>query len=88
MAAESIDSSLGSMNTFRSGALSGSSETSASDEGIDVAAGGDQIQVGLRAGLGRFDVGEILRAVHHPELFIAAGEIQDFSVLGNTMSVV
>ena len=51
-------------------------------ERIDVAAGGDEIQIAANAGLGRVDVAEVVRAVDDPEFLVAGGEIEDLFVFG------
>ena len=56
-------------------------------KGIDVSAGGDEIEVAANAGLRRMDVAEIVRAVDDPEFFVAGGESRISSSSGRTMSV-
>ena len=51
-------------------------------EGVHVAARGDQIEVGRRAGFRRLHIGEILGAGHDPELLVAAHEIENLFRLG------
>src|SRR5580704_10815068 len=51
-------------------------------KGIDVAAGGNQVQVAANAGLGGMNVAEVVRAVDDPEFLVAGGEIEDLFVLG------
>src|SRR5439155_18305334 len=46
-------------------------------EGIDVATGRDQIQVGLRARFGGLYVSKVLSAVDYPKLLVPAGEVQN-----------
>lgn len=51
-------------------------------EGIDVAASGEEVEVGLRARFRRFNIGEVVRTVYDPIVLIAAGKIEDVLVLG------
>ena len=48
------------------------------DKGINVAAGGNQVEIGFRARLGRLHVGHVLRAVDDPVLLVTAGVVEDF----------
>src|SRR5580704_10062255 len=51
-------------------------------EGIDVSACGDEVEVAANAGLSRVDVTEVVRAVDDPEFAVAGGEIEDLLVVG------
>ena len=64
-------------NTFRSGSAAPSVE----DERVDAAARRHEIEVRRGAGLGRLDVGEVLRAGDDPELLVAADEVENLLLL-------
>jgi hypothetical protein len=49
---------------------------------IDVAAGGDEIQIAANTGLRRVDVAEVVRAVDNPKIFVAGSEVENFLVFG------
>jgi hypothetical protein len=54
---------------------------------IDMACGGDEVQVAADAGLGRVDIAEIVRTVDDPEFLVSGREIENLLVIGRTISV-
>ena len=50
------------------------------EERIDVAAGGNEVQIAPNTRLGRVDVAEIVCAIDDPIIFVAGREIEDFLV--------
>jgi len=51
-------------------------------EGIDVASGGDEIQVAANPGLPRMNVAKVVHAVDNPVFLVAGREIEDLLLLG------